>query len=87
MQNLTPCESRVLDILAEHVHDDDESWEAWPSHRTLVRISRYSAGAVKAALRVLEAKRLIRREPRRRDNGSQLSNLYAVLPTEGGVSE
>ncbi len=78
--DLTPNEARILELLAEYVHDDEDVWEAWPSQATLAKYSRLSRQSVNAVLQALERKRLITKIPQRcLPNGRKpRSNFYAL---------
>ena len=77
-QNLSAVEARLLELLAEYAHDDEEALEAWPSYQTLARYSRYSIRALMRASKSLEEYGIIKKTDRARENGGQTSNLYLL---------
>jgi uncharacterized protein YbgA (DUF1722 family) len=62
--------------LCEYANDDD--FTCYPSWKTLERKTSMSRGALSTCLNVLENLGLISREMRKRDNGSNTSNLWTV---------
>lgn len=55
------------------------SGACWPGINTIASHLGLSRSTVKRAIRDLEQKGLVRRNPRYRTNGSHTSNLYTVL--------
>ena len=77
-QDLSAVEARLLELLAEYAHDDEEAIEAWPSYQTLSRYSRLSTRTLMRAAKRLEKRGIVKRTNRTRENGSQTSNLYLL---------
>jgi len=87
-QNTKGAEKFVLVTLADAADDDGV---CWPGRRFIAERTGISPAQVSRHLAKLEAKGLLRREERVREDGSRASNLY-VLPLtpptqkcEGGV--
>lgn len=73
--DLNDGEKLTLMALADHAHDDGV---CWPSNGLLAKKLGVSDRAVRGRIEKLEAKGLLRREERQRDNGSQTSNLVVL---------
>lgn len=66
----------VLMALANFANDDNLAWVA---RRTIVRYTELSLATVTRALRELEARGLIEREERTRDNGSRTTDMIRLI--------
>ena len=69
----SPVTKLVLFKLADNANDDGI---AWPSVALMVQHTELSEASVRGHLKKLEELGLIRRQPRRGDDGEQTSNLY-----------
>lgn len=56
----------------------DMGGSCWPGVRTIMKDLNLSRRTVQRALADLERRRIIRRQPRYRENGSATSNLYIM---------
>ena len=84
-QDLPPTPKLVLVALGESA---DDQGVCWPSVPTLARRCSLSVRTVQRILQDLEARGLIRIEPRYRADGSRTSNRYILLLDKGDpVSE
>lgn len=72
-QDVRPTQKMVLLVLADHANDNGE---CWPSIATIARKASMSATSVKRNLADLEKTGLIRRERRKRSDGSWTSSRY-----------
>lgn len=82
-QKLKPTQKIVLLALADHAND---SGECWPGINKLCEKAGVSRSTLKRALEELEENGFIQRQERKRQNGSQTSNLY-FLTLEGVQNE
>ncbi|MFT7880468.1 MAG: helix-turn-helix domain-containing protein [Sulfurimonas sp.] len=67
----------VFLVLCEYA--DDDTCTCYPSLSTIVRKASISKGALSYSLNVLENLGFIKREHRKRDNGSNTSTIYTVF--------
>lgn len=77
LENIGPSEKLVLVYLAQAARED--TGQAWPSVRTLSKVTSLSVRTVQRATMDLQAKGLLIVAPRVRTDRSHTSNLY-VLP-------
>lgn len=76
--DLPANEKLLLILLADHA--DDETGRCWPSQRYITQRSGLAQSTVNRTIKRLASKGLIRIQHRFRDDGSQRSNAYFVLP-------
>lgn len=63
-----------------YLHDRmDKERKTWPGINTIAKDLSVSRSTVKRAIKDLEKAKLIRKEPRFRDNGSATSNRYYLF--------
>jgi hypothetical protein len=74
----------VLIALADNASDEGYCWPSWG---TIMKKTKVSRGTLSTVLKSLESKNLIRRESRKRENGSDSSNGYFVIKGVGRSSE
>lgn len=76
MPDLTPTQKLTLVALADNASDDGT---CWPSQRTLANKTGLSERTVRTALKALEARGLLSRRPRLRNDGKgRTSDLYKL---------
>ena len=73
----------VLVIVAIHCDDD---WSCFPSQKLLARECEVSDRTVRKWLANLEERGLLKRQQRRRQNGSRTTDLITLLPGPNGYS-
>lgn len=73
---LSMLEGAVLNALA--VHADRQTGEAWPSQSRIAEICRCTVRSVQRAMKSLEAKGLLTRVSRYRDDGGRRSDLVTL---------
>ena len=76
ISGLSMLEGAVLNALA--VHADRRTGEAWPSQSRIAEICRCTVRSVQRAIKSLEAKGLLTRSSRYRDDGGRTSDLITL---------
>lgn len=74
----------VLLVLADYA---DQDWSCFPSVKVISQITEMGESSVRKALALLTSNGLIRSFVRRRDDGSQRSSRYQLLPDGDGTPE
>lgn len=80
-EGLKPITKIVLYWIADH--HNGETGKCMPSHSRLSRLCEISRQSVINHISILEQRGLIRSEPRVRENGSDTSNSYTLMLSEG----
>lgn len=84
-QTVIPPQERLLLMLLADSHND-ETGETWPAVATLARDAGLSVRRARADLASLEAKGLIVRRTRTKENGGQTSNGYQIAGVDYPVA-
>ena len=74
-QHVNPAEKVILLAIADMANDENQ---AWPSNAYLMRRTGLSERTIRNHMRMLEHLDLLTTEVRKRENGSQTSNLYTL---------